>query len=354
MVKKMAKWKNLMVGHQTSILKSIEILDQVGLQIILVVDHDHRLLGTVTDGDVRRAILRGISLQNPVSEIMNQNPALAGPDTLPDEILSLLQTRDLKQIPIVDEERRVTGVSTLADFLSQKHCSNSVVIMAGGMGKRLYPLTKDTPKPMLKIGTKPILETILENFTAQGFRNFYFSVNYKAERVKEYFGEGSRFGANIQYIHEQTHLGTAGSLALLEIKQNLPLIVMNGDLLTKINFAQLLSFHEQQGVEATLCIREYEFQVPYGVVSLDQLSNQVLGINEKPTHKFFINGGIYVLNPTALDLIPSQKHYDMPNLFSDLIRSKRLTGAFPVREYWMDIGKLDDFDRANHESMGTL
>ncbi|MBL7714986.1 MAG: nucleotidyltransferase family protein [Bdellovibrionales bacterium] len=354
MVQKIALWKDLRVQPSTSIVKAIEIIDSAGLQIALVTDEAGKLLGTVTDGDIRRGILRGVALSGPVQEIMHKTPTVGQTSMSRDQLFDLFQNHGIRQIPVVDEKGVVQGLYVLEDFLNRKAYENPVVIMAGGLGRRLYPLTKDTPKPMLKVGSKPILENILESFVTQGFKKFYFSVNYKADVVKEHFGNGSRFGVQIQYLEEETSMGTAGSLTLLPAKSNLPMIVMNGDLLTKVNFSQLLDFHERQKAEATMCVREYEFQVPYGVVTMDSEKNRVFSIDEKPTHRFFVNGGIYVLNPEVLPMIPKGERYDMTTLFSSLIEKKRPTGAFPVREYWMDIGRLDDFEKANGEIESIL
>ncbi len=353
MVKKISNWKDLLIQQGTSIVQAIKVIDSGGMQLALVIDEEGRLIGTVSDGDIRRGILRGIPLDHSVGEVMNCNPLVAGPSTTQDEIFSLLKSHILRQLPILDTSRRILGLAALEDFLNKETHDNPVIIMAGGMGHRLYPLTRDTPKPMLRVGSKPILESIVENFISQGFRSFYFSVNYKAEMVKNYFQDGSQFGAKIQYVEEETRLGTAGALSLLPVKPKNPVIVMNGDLLTKVNFNQLLEFHIQQGAIATMCVKEYEFQVPYGVVSLDQRNHHIHSIDEKPTHKFFVNGGIYVLNPVVLDRIPKGQTFDMTSLFAELIDTKSPIGAFPVREYWMDIGRLDDFEKANatHQEM---
>jgi NDP-sugar pyrophosphorylase family protein len=216
--------------------------------------------------------------------------------------------------------------------------------MAGGLGSRLQPLTNECPKPMLRVGNKPILETILDNFIDYGFQRFYFAINYKADIITEHFGNGSKWGVDIRYLHEDRRLGTAGALSLLPEKIIDPLVVMNGDLLTKTNFKQLLDFHSLQAGLATMCVSEYDFQVPYGVVRTKD--SRILGIDEKPIHRFFVNAGIYVLEPAALKSIPSATYFDMPSLFDCIIAIDFDTSVFPVREYWLDIGHMNDFDRA--------
>jgi NDP-sugar pyrophosphorylase family protein len=235
-------------------------------------------------------------------------------------------------------------VELLDYLLEAPERENWVVLMAGGLGTRLAPLTDNCPKPLLKVGNKPILETIIENFISHGFKRFYLSVNYKAEMIEEYFGDGSRWGAEIRYLREDKKMGTAGALGLIPEPLTQPFLVMNGDLLTKVNFSQLLNFHQEQNAHATMCVREYDFQVPYGVVSVDK--HRIKSIEEKPVHRFFVNAGIYVLDPEAVSLIPADMPYDMTSLFEQMTANEREVIAFPVREYWLDIGHRDDFERA--------
>jgi NDP-sugar pyrophosphorylase family protein len=219
--------------------------------------------------------------------------------------------------------------------------------MAGGLGTRLQPLTDECPKPLLMVNGKPILETILESFVEQGFKRIFLSINFKAEMIRNYFGAGERWGIQIEYLHENTCLGTAGALSLLPEKPTAPVIVMNGDLLTRTNFDNLLQFHITQGATATMVVREYDFQVPYGVVRLD--GTRIDAIEEKPVHKFFVNAGIYALSPEALDYLPAGVFFDMPALFEHLITADKVTAAYPLREYWLDIGQLEEFERAQRE-----
>ena len=343
----MQNWKQTLVLPNSSIRNVIETIDASTLQIALVVDDKSRLIGTVTDGDVRRAILRGASLEAPAESIMNRHPTTATINEARESIFLLMRQKQLHQIPILDAEGRVVGVEIVDELLKPAKNANPVAIMAGGLGSRLSPLTDECPKPMLRVGTKPILETILENFIEYGFSQFHFAVNYRADMVKEYFGDGSAWKVNISYIEEDRQLGTAGALSLLTPAPQLPLIVMNGDLLTKINFQHLLDFHAGHPAAATMCVREYEQQIPYGMVSID--GHRVMGIKEKPAQKFFVNAGIYVLAPPVLDLIPAGQPFDMPDLFNRLISEKLEITAFPIREYWLDIGQVADYDRANVE-----
>ncbi|MDD5298992.1 MAG: nucleotidyltransferase family protein [Gallionella sp.] len=345
----MNAWKEVSVLPVTSIREAIRILDESAKQIVLVVNENNRLLGTVTDGDIRRSILKGMSLDEPIQEIMNPDPTVAMIDEGRENILAAMQRTRLHHIPLVDENHCLVGLETLDELIQSRTRENRVVLMAGGLGSRLRPLTDECPKPMLKIGNKPLLETILENFIEYGFRRFYISVNYMADVVKSYFGDGSRWGVDIDYLHEDQRLGTAGALSLLPEKPTESLFVMNGDLLTKVNFKQLLDFHSGHRAQATMCVREYDFQVPYGVVKIND--HRIISIDEKPVQRFFVNAGIYVLEPEALDLVFPNTYFDMPTLFEKLINLKKETAVFPIREYWLDIGQLSDYDRANGEFM---
>jgi dTDP-glucose pyrophosphorylase len=348
----MSKWNDVLVPATVSIREAAQVLDQKALQIVLVTDDEERLLGTVTDGDIRRAILRGVDLTEPVQNVMNQNPVTASVDESREKVLGEMKRRGLHHIPLVDDRGHIVGLDTLDELIRTPVRENWVVLMAGGLGSRLRPLTDDCPKPMLKVGGKPLLQTILENFVECGFRRFFISVNYMSEVITSYFGDGSRWGIEIRYLHENQRLGTAGALSLLPERPMAPVLVINGDLLTKVNFGQLLDFHTDHRAKATMCVREYDLQVPYGVVKIDK--HRITAIEEKPVQHFFVNGGIYVLEPDALDLIASNTYFDMPTLFQALIDGQQETVVFPIREYWLDIGHLADYDRANGDYMSVF
>lgn len=343
----MKDWKKVLINADMSLRETIRVIDSGALKIALVVDADQKLLGTVTDGDIRRGILRGCSLEDSVQQVLNRTPTVAAQNEGKDQILALMRLRQVYQIPVIDGDGRVVGLEIVERILETPRYDNCVILMAGGLGSRLKPLTDDTPKPLLKVGGKPILETILENFIHYGFTNFRISVNYKGELIENYFGDGSRWGARIEYLRESKKLGTAGALGLLPERPSLPVLVMNGDVLTKVNFQQLLEFHREHRALATMCVREYDFQVPYGVVTVD--NHRILNIEEKPVQRFFVNAGIYVLEPEALDLIPEDTFFDMPTLFEKVVAQEKETAVFPIREYWLDIGRMDDFQRAEGE-----
>lgn len=338
------RWKQACISPTASIGDAIRSIDQSSLQIALIVEDGH-LRGTLTDGDVRRAILRGSSLNDPVISAMNPHPKTAILGESRDVVIAQMQNLSIRQMPIVDSEGLLTGLEILDDILSPCSLENHVILMAGGLGRRLSPLTDNCPKPMLPIGGRPILETALLNFVGYGFRKFLISVNYKSEMIQDYFGDGSRWGVSINYLRETKPLGTAGALSLLDDLPSLPVIIMNGDVLTKVNFQQLLEFHADHHSKATMCVREYEYQVPYGVVKID--GYQIVELQEKPIQRFFVNAGIYVLDPDILHLIVREEWLDMTDLFHQAIKAEQPHAVFPIREYWTDIGRHDDFVNAS-------
>jgi dTDP-glucose pyrophosphorylase len=343
----MKDWKQILVAPSDSIFRTLEVIDRSSLQIALVVDKKRCLLGTVTDGDVRRGILRGLGLDTAVAQIMNKNFSSSSVDDGREKVLAIMSNKSLHQLPVIDHNGCLVGIHTIDSLMASTTKDNIVFLMAGGLGSRLKPLTTNCPKPLLKVGGKPILESIIESFIEQGFRNFYISINYKGEMIEEYFGNGSDLGVHINYIRENKRLGTAGSLRLLPETNNQPIIVMNGDILTKVDFRNLLDFHINKEADATLCIREYQLEVPYGVVFIEK--NRFIGIEEKPKERFHINAGLYVINPELINYIPENTYFDMPELFKRLARENRETAVYPIREYWMDIGHMDDYERANGE-----
>lgn len=348
----MKSWKQVLASPSATILETIKRIDDGALQIALVVDSGGKLVGTVTDGDVRRGMLKGISLDQPASAIMNANPICVAAGSDRQTILALMKQRQLRQIPVVDAAGVLVGLETLDGYLQPAKRENIVVLMAGGEGTRLRPLTQNCPKPMLSVGGRPILETILLNFLEYDFNRFYISVNYMGEVIQEYFGDGSKWGTDIRYVEETERMGTAGALALLPEVPRHPLLVMNGDLLTKANFGQLLEFHAAHRSKATMCVREQDFEVPYGVLTLKD--NDIVEIREKPVTRHYVNAGIYVLEPEALHLLPSEGYCDMPVLLESLIRSGGKVAAFPLREYWLDIGQQADFEKGEDEFKGMF
>lgn len=342
----MKDWQKIIVKESQTLLETMRVIDETSLQFAVVVDEENHLLGTVTDGDIRRGILRGEGLEVSISSVMNQNPSTAKMGLSMTKYKQLMRSKKLKQLPIVNEYNQIVNI-LFFDELQQPSNKNQVVLMLGGLGTRLRPLTNDIPKPMLKVGNKPIVETIVDGFKQYGYTNFIFSVNYKKEVIQNYFQAGEAFGVTIEYVEEEKRMGTAGALSLIETQPTEPFFVMNGDLLTQVNFDQLMQFHIDQDAMATMCVREYEYQVPYGVIETD--GTDLIGIKEKPIHRSFVNAGIYVLSPKVFDYIPQDAFYDMPTLFEKLIEVGEKTSVFPIHEYWLDIGQVDDYQRANEK-----
>ena len=344
----MHNWESTILSLTDTIENAIHTLNKSGMQIALVLDNRGKLRGTITDGDVRRGLLRHIGMNALVTEVMNVNPITANISDSQKYILALMKRKDLLQIPILDSNKRVVALETLQQFIDGVVYENPVFLMAGGFGTRLYPLTNEKPKPLLKVGAKPILETILIQFIKAGFKNFFISTHYKSEMIREHFGDGSEWGVSIEYVHEKEPLGTAGALGLLPPgRADLPLLMMNGDLLTKVNFEHLLAFHQEQKGLATMCVREYDFQVPYGVIEI--CDQKIKSIIEKPTHNFFVNAGIYVLEPELINKVDGISYLDMPTLIEQELEEGAQINSFPVHEYWLDIGKMEAYERANRD-----
>lgn len=345
----MKQWRNALVNRGVSLEQAIEVLDKAALRIALVVDEGGTLLGTLTDGDVRRALLKHLPLDTPVNKVMNSSPKTAEQSWTDSRILALMEKHEVLQLPLVDSEQKVVGLANLHDLLNKHRHDNPVFLMAGGFGTRLRPLTNNCPKPMLKVGDKPILEQILQNFVDAGFHRFYISTHYMPEVIRDYFGSGDKWGVSIQYIHEDEPLGTGGALGLLPHGEiDLPLFIMNGDLLTSLNIHSFLEFHENHQSLATMCVREYEYQVPYGVITSE--GTEIKSMVEKPVHKFFVNAGIYLLNPEIVKSVEPGTRIDMPTLLEQHIDAGRSVNMFPIHEYWLDIGRLDDFNRAQMDA----
>jgi dTDP-glucose pyrophosphorylase/CBS domain-containing protein len=338
-------WKNILVAPSMSIQEVLQVIDKEALKLALVVSEDNRLLGTVSDGDIRRALINNTPLNTNVCEVMFTSPTTAPLGTPRDKILEILSRKELFAIPLL-ENGKVVGIETLHHVIHREKHDNPVFLMAGGFGTRLKPLTDNCPKPLLKVGDRPILETVLLSFINSGFQNFYISTHYLPALIKKHFGNGDKWGISIQYVHEKEPLGTGGALGLLPKNlPNLPIILMNGDVLTKINLENLLTFHNENDAFATMCVREYDYQVPFGVVK--GRGNVVESMVEKPTHRFHVNAGIYVVGREIIDSVKKNECVDMPTLLERHLNNKVL--MFPFHEYWLDIGRIDDFNRAQND-----
>jgi len=338
--------ENIKIFETSTLNNALKKMSDGAIKIVLVINREDKLLGTLSDGDIRRGLLNGMDLNSTIESIFFKKPATAKISDSKEEILKLAISRGIDQIPIIDENGKVQSIYLLHEFLKPKKKKNKVVLMAGGMGTRLMPLTENTPKPMLKVGNKPILHIIVNKFKECGYTNFVMCLNYKSKVIQDYFGDGKKFGVKIEYIVEEQRMGTAGALSLLNDKLKEPFFVMNGDLLTNLDFEKMLDFHIKCESKATMCVRGYNIEVPYGEVKLE--NEKLLSIVEKPVHKIFVNAGIYILEPECIDLIPRQ-FYDMTLLFKKLILNKKKTISFPLGEYWLDIGMSKDYEKAKSE-----
>lgn len=343
-------WKQVVVAPSTSLQIALKQLDEGALRIVLVCDETMHLQGVITDGDVRRGLLRGVGLDAPASQVMNTQPITVTPETSRSDAVALMQSKSILAIPVI-ADGRVIGLQTLQKLQSARRYQNPVFIMAGGFGTRLRPLTDNTPKPMLKVGERPMLETLLLNFIKSGFSNFYISTHYLPHVIRDYFGDGSKWNVNITYVHEEEPLGTGGALGLLpESTPELPLIMVNGDVLTSVDFERVLDFHMTHHALATMCVREYDYQIPYGVIMGD--GERIISMEEKPIQRFFVNAGIYVVNPEIFKNVEQHTRIDMPNLLQIYLDTDHDVFMFPIHEYWLDIGRMDDFKRAQIDIKG--
>lgn len=339
-------FRTVCIAPATLVRDAMRAIDAGAMAIALVIDGDGRLLGTVTDGDIRRGILRGLQMDDPIATVMHRQPVKALHGGSRDEMLRLMRQHHIGQLPIVDTECRVVGLELLADLLEQaEEKDHWVVLLAGGLGTRLLPLTEAVPKPLLKVGSRALLDVLIEQIASYGFRRFLVAVNYRAEMVEHHLGDGRQFGVQIEYVREPQPLGTVGAVRLVRERLDRTFIVVNGDLLTRVNFEHLLEFHETQGYDITVGVKEYEARIPYGVVEL--ASGQVCALEEKPTRTYLVNAGIYALRPGVIDLIPEGRRFDMTDLVRAALEDGRKVGGFPIHEYWLDIGAREDYERAN-------
>ncbi|CAE6881295.1 Nucleotidyl transferase [Vibrio sp. B1FIG11] len=339
------EWKNVLLEPSATILEALEIINKEALRVALVIDKEQHLVGVVTDGDIRRGLLNNLSLNDAIALVMNTNPTVAEVGAERETLIDLMESKGVLSIPLL-KDGKVVGLETLHGALSKNKYQNPVFIMAGGFGTRLRPLTDTCPKPMLKVGDKPILETVVKSFIKAGFSNFYISTHYMPEQIHQHFGDGSNLGVNISYVHEDSPLGTGGALGLLpeDMPRDLPLIMINGDVLTKVDFQRLLNFHIENDADATMCVREYDYQIPYGVINGE--GNQITSMVEKPVQRFFVNAGIYVVSPRVIQSVEKNQNIDMPTLLEQHMKERQKVLMFPIHEYWLDIGRMDDFKRA--------
>ncbi len=341
-------WQKATLPPEVSIEEAARNLTDSALKLAVVVDSLGRLVGTISDGDIRRGLLRGLTLESPIEEIIRRNPLVVPKGVPADVVRKIMLANKIQQIPEVDENNCVVDLHIWDDLDSSILTDVAMVIMAGGKGERLRPYTESCPKPMLLVHGKPILEHIICRAKAEGFQRFIISVNYLSAIIEDYFGAGERFGVQIKYLRERSPLGTAGALSLLDNTPERSLVVINGDVISDINYGDLFDFHERQSADATMAVKLHEWQHPYGVVHIDEL--RIVGFEEKPVARSHINAGVYVLSPNALSVLQKNEPCDMPTLFARLQTLGKRTLAYPMHEPWLDVGRPNDLDVANRSS----
>lgn len=338
-------FENILISPDVKIRDALKVIDKQAMHAALVVLECNKLIGLVTDGDIRRGLINGIGLDAPVTEIMNTSPTSATFSMSNEALKEMMQKMKILLLPILDDNGRLVNVKTLHETLEIEKRDNPVFLMAGGFGTRLRPLTDNCPKPMLKVGGKPMLETLINHFKSHGFYKFYISTHYLPEVIMNYFGDGSQHDIEITYVHEDSPLGTGGALSLLpKTLPKQPLIMINGDILTNVDFRKVLDFHNANQADATMCVRDYEIKVPFGVI--EGKGNEISNILEKPTYRYFVNAGIYVISNKVIESLSSNEYLDMPTLFENLKANEEKILKFPIHEYWLDVGRHDDFNRA--------
>jgi len=339
----------VIVSPNETISDSISVLDRSGLGILFLAEEDRKLVGIITDGDIRRAMLRNVSFDQPCIMIAHRDPVTAPPQVSPLEALHLMDSGRsfiINNLPVVDAEGRIVGLILRSDLVAEEPLDLSAVIMAGGFGTRLLPLTEELPKPMLLVGGTPLMELIIERLRQAGIRKVNVTTNYKQDKIIDYFGDGHAYGVDIKYVTEDQPLGTAGALGLME-KPSEPLLIINGDILTRIDFRSMVTFHREHKAELTVAVRSYEVQVPYGVIECD--GPQVRRLREKPVYNFLVNAGVYLMEPTVHQYIPNGQRFDMTDLIQHLLDMGRPVVSFPIVEYWLDIGQHSDYEQAKED-----
>ena len=347
-------WRQAIVTEVATVRDAMRAIEAAHIQIAFVVDDSGVVTGTITDGDVRRGLLAGATLDTPAAQVMKRGAITAPAGTDHDLLVSLMRRKGVRQVPLVDDGGRIVAVRLLDGAFTVPDRLNEAIVMVGGLGTRLGELTAHTPKPLLHVGRRPLLETILERLIEHGFRRVLFAVNYRAEMIRAYFGDGSQWGIHIGYVQETKRMGTAGALSLLNDAPSSPFVVMNGDVLTTLDFSRLLEFHAEHRPAATIAVRDYTTQVPFGVVEVQ--GHKVVGIVEKPVLKHYVNAGVYVLDPSCLDLVRAHEPLDMPELLQRLMVAGEEVVRYEVHEYWRDVGRLDDLEAAHaeyHEHFGS-
>ena len=340
-------WSQAFLPVNSNIKEAVQILNEISLRIVLVTDETGALVGTISDGDIRRGLLKGLDLASPIESIVHHDALVVPPNLNRDVVVQLMMSNKIQQIPIVDEKMHVVGLHLWDQINASTARSNRMVIMAGGKGSRLYPQTENCPKPLLPIAGKPILEHIIERAKVEGFSHFILAIYYLGHMIEEYFGNGDALGVKIEYLREEFPLGTAGALSLLNPVPESAFVVTNGDVITDIRYGELLDFHIQQKATATMAVRIHEWQNPFGVVLTQGI--EIIGYEEKPVSRSHINAGVYVIEPSAIRHLVKSVPCDMSTLFKLLQKEEDKVVAYAIHERWLDVGRPDDLLMASAE-----
>jgi len=333
-------WRRTILPLSATIAQAINNLNEFSMKIVLVADEDGILDGTISDGDIRRGLLKGLDLKDSLSSIVHRNPLVVPPELSRDLVLQLMISNKVQQIPVVGKNQLLLGLHLWEEITAPKARQNLMVIMAGGVGTRLLPHTENCPKPLLLVAGKPMLEHIIGRAKLEGFNQFVIAVGYLGHMIESHLGNGERLGVRIEYLNEEQPLGTAGALSLFNPAPHNPFIVTNGDVITDIRYGDLLDFHIRNSAVATMAVRLHEWQNPFGVVRTEGI--EIIGFEEKPIFRSHINAGVYALNPEALSLLMLNNHCDMPALFEKIQSAGNSIVAYPMHEPWMDVGRPED------------
>ena len=344
-------WRRAILPKESTIQEAIRNLDQVAIKIVLVVNEKGELEGTVSDGDIRRGLLKGLDLNSPITNIIHRNPLVVPPDMGRETVMQLMVANKIQQIPVVDDKYHIVDLHLWNEITTPPARENLMVIMAGGVGSRLMPHTENCPKPLLPVAGKPMLEHIIERAKLEGFSHFALAVHYLGNMIEEYFGNGERLKVRIDYLREKSPLGTAGALGLLNPKPSAPFVVTNGDVITDVRYGELLDFHIRHAAAATMAVRVHEWQHPFGVVQMQGVD--IVGFEEKPIHRSRINAGVYALDPKALGVLSAGEICNMPALFDRVKESIGRTIAYPMHEPWLDVGREADYTTAQQTVRGA-
>ena len=345
-------WRQAILPVHSSIEQAVRNLDQVAIRIVLVINESGELEGTISDGDIRRGLLKGLDLKSPIVNVIHRNAMVVPPEMGREMVMQLMVANKIQQIPVVNEHRHIVGLHLWDEITTVSVRTNMMVIMAGGIGTRMRPHTENCPKPLLPVAGKPMLEHIIERAKLEGFNHFVLAIHYLGHLIEDYFGNGDRLGVQIDYLREQSPLGTAGALGLLNPRPEAAFVVTNGDVITDIRYGELLDFHVRHDAAATMAVRVHEWQHPFGVVQTQGV--EIVGFEEKPIARSHINAGVYALDPGALNALSADARCDMPNLFERLQAQTKRTVAYPMHEPWLDVGRPDDLNRANADTAKNI